>query len=95
VPVGVPRVLRLDPLPPPYIGLFLRAAFMSWLQSSGVVLLAHRSWWGVGTAFLISYLWASNSRKIVDDRSRGTRLAYGLGGGFGAAVTLAVAWWLR
>ena len=71
--------------------LFLRAFSMSLLQSLGVVLLARHSWWSLVTAFLISYLWIANTRLSVDHRQRGTRLAYGLGGCLGAAVTLSIA----
>jgi hypothetical protein len=74
-----------------YLALFGRAFCMSLLQSAGVVLLAKHSMWSVVTAFLISYLWISATRLSVDHRERGTRIAYGLGGGMGAAVTLAVA----
>ncbi len=68
--------------------LFLRAALMSVLQSGGVVLLAGRSPYALATAFLISYQWSSNSRAIVDHRLRGSRVAYGLGGAAGCALTL-------
>ena len=73
------------------MALFWRAFAMSLLQSSGVVLLARHSPWALVTAFLISYLWISATRLSVDHRQRGTRVAYGLGGFAGAAVTLTVA----
>ena len=72
------------------VNLFLRAAFMSLLQSSGVVMLAKHSSGALVTAFLISYFWAGNSRAINAGRSRAEQVAYGLGGLAGAGVTL---WW--
>ena len=74
--------------------LFCRAAVMSCLQSSGVVLLANRSWWCILTGIAISYLWIGNTRDSVDYRQRSVRIAYALGGGSGAGLVLAVARWL-
>ena len=70
------------------VNLFLRAASMSLLQSAGVVLLARGSAYSLVTAFLISYLWAGNSRAIVVGRSRAEQVAYGCGGLIGAGITL-------
>ncbi len=74
------------------VNLCLRALLMSCLQSAGVVALAHRSPYALGTAFLISYFWAGNSRVIVVGRSRVEQFAYGIGGMAGCALTL---WWTR
>ena len=72
--------------------LFCRAAFVTCIQGAGVVAFAGRHWWAVITAGIIQLVWASNVRDVVDYRNPGVRIAFTMGGMFGAAVVL---WFAR
>ena len=76
--------------------LFGRAWLIVTLTALNVGLIARRAYpLAVCTGFGISFVWYTNTRKAIEDRSRAAQVAYSLGAATGTGTGMVLAAWLR